>query len=102
MKNGGKSNEANSQRLLLEKGDVDMARGLNTDQVDKLKANDGIAVDNFPQAAVHFIGLNQKSDKLSSPKVWEALKWLVDYEGMTQSFLDPSVLLAQRLPWRPP
>lgn len=88
-------NEANSQRLLLEKGDVDMARGLNTDQVDKLKANDGIVVDNFPQAAVHFIGLNQKSDKLSNPKVWEALKWLVDYEGMAQSFLRGQYMIHQ-------
>lgn len=80
-------NEANSQRLLLEKGDVDLARGLNTDQIDKLKSNKKIKIEDFPQAAVHFIGLNQKSPKLQDPRIWEALKWLVDYEGMTKTFL---------------
>ncbi len=79
--------EANSQRLLLEKGDVDIARGLNTDQITKLQNNSKIRVDSFPQAAVHFFGLNQKIERLQDPKVWEAMKWAVDYKGMTDTFL---------------
>lgn len=81
-------NEANSQRLLLEKGDIDIARGLNTAQLDKLQNSNSIVIKSFPQAAVHFFGLNQKISRLQNPKVWEAMKWAVDYKGMTGSFLN--------------
>ncbi len=79
--------EATTQRLLLEKGDVDMAMGLNSDQLAKIGAQDTIVVRNYPQAAVHFLGLNQKVAKLQNPKVWEAMRWLVDYQNMTESLL---------------
>lgn len=79
--------EASTQRLLLESGDVDMARNLTPDQVTGLAGNDAIRVETFPQAAVHWISFNQKTDSLTNPAVWEAARYLVDYEGMANSFL---------------
>src|SRR5690606_20880177 len=40
-----------------------------------------------PQAAVHFLSFNQKVDALTDPAVWEAARYLIDYQGMTDSFL---------------
>ncbi len=79
--------EATTQRLLLEKGDVDIAMGLNIDQLQAMKGDDDIVIRDYPQAAVHFLGLNQKTKELQNPKVWEALRWLVDYQYMTDTFL---------------
>ncbi len=87
--------EATTQRLLLEKGDVDMAMGLNSDQLAKIGAQDAIVVRNYPQAAVHFLGLNQKVAKLQNPKVWEAMRWLVDYQNMTDSLLKGQYIVHQ-------
>jgi peptide/nickel transport system substrate-binding protein len=79
--------EASTQRLLLESGDVDMARNLTPDQVAGLASNERIRVETFPQAAVHWFSFNQKTESLTNPAIWEAARWLVDYEGMANSFL---------------
>lgn len=79
--------EASTQRLLLESGDVDMARNLTPDQIAGLSGNDRVRVETYPQAAIHWISFNQLNDSLTNPAVWEAARWLVDYEGMTNSFL---------------
>ncbi|WP_417447257.1 ABC transporter substrate-binding protein [Kangiella sp.] len=79
--------EAATQRLLLTSGDVDMAMNLTPDQVEGLKSNDDINVEQFPQAAVHFLSFNQKIDALTEKAIWEASRYLVDYDGMTSTFL---------------
>ncbi len=79
--------EPATQRLLLEKGDVDMARNLSADQVAGLAGNKDVIVESSPKAEVYYMGLNQKDERLRNPKVRQALRWLVDYQGMTDSFL---------------
>ncbi len=79
--------EASAQRLALEKGDVDIADNLTPDQVTALGSNKDIAVSTVPQALLYYIGLNQKTKELQDPKVRQALRYLVDYDGMANSFL---------------
>lgn len=78
--------EAATQQLLLTSGDVDIAKNLTPDQIASLPA-DTVKVETYPQAAVHFLSFNQKTESLTPPAVWEAARYLVDYDGMTQSFL---------------
>jgi len=78
--------ESATQQLLLESGDIDMARNLTPDQISGLDG-DAIKVETFPQAAVHFLSFNQKIDALTEPAVWEAARWLVNYEGMADSII---------------
>ncbi len=79
--------EPAAQRLLLEEGDIDIARTLTADQVAGLEGKADVVVDNFPKANLIYVAANVGVPKLSDPKVWEALKYLIDYEGMAQSFL---------------
>ncbi|KKB85138.1 peptide ABC transporter substrate-binding protein [Devosia limi DSM 17137] len=78
--------EAATQQLLLETGDVDMAKNLTPDQIGSI-SGDALKVETFPQAAVHFLSFNQKDEQLQPQALWEASRYLVDYDGMTQSFL---------------
>ncbi|EYD76007.1 Dipeptide-binding protein ABC transporter, periplasmic substrate-binding protein component [Rubellimicrobium mesophilum DSM 19309] len=78
--------ESATQQLLLEQGDVDMAKNLTPDQIATLDPQ-AIKVETYPQAAVHFLSFNQKVEALTNPAVWEAARYLVDYQGMTDSFL---------------
>jgi len=77
--------EAATQQLLLTSGDVDMAKNLTPDQISGLPET--VKVETFPQAAVHFLSFNQKTESLTPPAVWEAARYLVDYDGMTETFL---------------
>jgi len=86
--------EAATQQLLLESGDVDMARNLTPDQIASL-SEDGLKVETFPQAAVHFLSFNQKTESLTPEALWEASRYLVDYEGMTDTFLNGQMEIHQ-------
>ncbi|HZS34198.1 MAG TPA: ABC transporter substrate-binding protein [Methylomirabilota bacterium] len=79
--------EPATQRLLLEKGDIDYARNLTKDQLDAIKGNASIAVQQAPKGSILYLGLNQKNPNLAKPEVREALKYLVDYTGIEQNIL---------------
>lgn len=74
--------EPATQRLLLEKGDVDVAADLTPDQVQSVKENKDVAVVGIPRGTVYYLALNQSHPVLSKPEVWQAVRWLVDYEGI--------------------
>ncbi len=79
--------EAATQRLLLEKGDIDIARDLGSDQIDGLAANPDIVVRQAPKGGIYYLGLNQSNPYLRRPAVRQALKYLVDYEGLRSTIL---------------
>lgn len=76
--------EAAAQRLLLEKGDVDIARNLGPDDLAALRANPDVRVRTVPAADLLYLGLNTRHPAFAKPAVREALKWLVDYEGISR------------------
>ncbi|MHB1104172.1 MAG: ABC transporter substrate-binding protein [Devosia sp.] len=82
--------EASAQRLLLEKGDVDIARNLTPDQITSIQGNADIKVTSIPEALLYYIGLNFKTKELQDVRVRQALRYLVDYDGMANSFLKGS------------
>jgi len=79
--------ESATQRLLLEKGDIDVARNLNPEDVAGITGKEGISIDSELRGRLMYISLNQNHPELSKPKVVEAIKYLIDYKGMQDSFL---------------
>ena len=79
--------EAATQRLLLEKGDVDIARNLSPEDLAALAANKAIKTTSTSKGTVYYIGLNQKNPNLAKPEVREALKWLVDYAAIGDTLI---------------
>ncbi|MGE5201188.1 MAG: ABC transporter substrate-binding protein [Acidobacteriota bacterium] len=79
--------EVATQRLLLEKGDVDYARDLGKDELEAVGKNPDIAFDEGRKGAISYLGLNQKNANLKKPEVIEAFKYLVDYDGIQKNIL---------------
>ncbi len=79
--------EPATQRLLLEKGDVDVARKLTPDDIAAISGKPGIKVESDLKGRIMYIALNQKHPILKNPKVAKAMKYLIDYDGMANSFL---------------
>jgi peptide/nickel transport system substrate-binding protein len=97
-----------TQRLLLEKGDADIARNLTGDQVAGLSNNPDIVVTAHPSVNTYYVALNQSDPRLANPKVREALHYLIDDGGMIatllkgqfridQSFLPQGIWSAEQL-----
>lgn len=74
--------EPATQRLMLEKGDIDIARDLSPDQVGGLAGLSDMRILHAPKGTLMYLGLNQKNPILAHPKVRKAFKHLVDYRGI--------------------
>lgn len=75
--------EPTTQRLLLEKGDVDIARDLT--DFENLPANTYLV--SAPKCWLKYISLNQENQYLRIPEVRQAIKYLIDYDGLQQTIL---------------
>ncbi|MDQ2090156.1 ABC transporter substrate-binding protein [Marimonas arenosa] len=87
--------ESASQRLLLERGDVDLARNLNPEDVKGITGKEGIEVDSELRGRLMYVSVNQKHPELSKPEVKTAIKYLIDYKGMQDSFLNGQYTIHQ-------
>lgn len=84
--------EQATQRLLVEKGDIDIARNLGPDQIKGLEGNPDVRIHSSPKGGLFYLGLNQKHEALSKPQVRQALKYLVDYDGIANTILKGSMV----------
>ncbi|WP_332698641.1 ABC transporter substrate-binding protein [Bosea sp. (in: a-proteobacteria)] len=80
--------EPASQRLLLEKGDIDIARNLSKDQLAAVKGNANVGIVQGDKGYILYLGLNQKNPNLAKPEVREALKYLVDYDSIERNIVE--------------
>ncbi|MCP3890619.1 MAG: ABC transporter substrate-binding protein [Desulfobulbaceae bacterium] len=88
-------NESATQRLLLEKGDIDIARNLQPTDIQGLSGNSEIKIRTRAKGAVYYLGLNQKNEYLKIPQVRQAFKYLIDYKGMEETILNGKATVHQ-------
>ncbi|NBQ91873.1 MAG: ABC transporter substrate-binding protein [Betaproteobacteria bacterium] len=79
--------ESTTQRLLLQKGDIDVARNLSPQDLDAVKANADLKLASARRGELIYLGMNQKNPHLAKPEVREALKWLIDYDTIGQTIV---------------
>jgi peptide/nickel transport system substrate-binding protein len=87
--------EPGTQRLLIETGDIDVARNLGPDQVAGMRGNPNLKVRYARKGALYYLGLNQKNPYLRRPEVRRALKYLVDYDGIAETILRGNAVVHQ-------
>jgi peptide/nickel transport system substrate-binding protein len=87
--------EPATQRLLLEKGDIDIARKLTPEDIKAVSSSKDIEITRSPKGAIWYLGLNQKNQYLSKPEVREALKWAVDYDAIVGTIMQGKAIVHQ-------
>ena len=73
--------EPSERRLLLEKGDVDIAFRISEDDLLKIKDQKGIKVMTQPSLTIFYIGFNVKKGPLQDVRVRKALAYAFDYDA---------------------
>ncbi len=73
--------------MLLEKGDIDVARNLEPNDLEQVVKNSDITTTSAPKGTIFYLSLNQKNPNLAKPEVREALKYLVDYEAIGEKLI---------------
>lgn len=76
--------DASAQRLQLEKGDIDIAEGIPSDQLAAVGATSGLTVVNKPSLTVDYMYINNSKGKevLKNVAVRQALSYAIDYNGL--------------------
>ncbi len=87
--------EGSTQRLLLEQGDIDIARNLGAEEITALADNPDIKIENGIKGSIYYMGLSQKNENLAKPEVREAMKWLVDYQAIADTIMAGKVQVHQ-------
>ena len=72
--------DPSAQLLLLQKGDVDIARTLAPEQLKSLAGNPDFVRVTASKASINYLAMNQKHPMLAKPEVRQAIKWAIDYK----------------------
>jgi peptide/nickel transport system substrate-binding protein len=92
--------DAATRRLLVEVGDADIARDLGPDQIAALQGKRGVKTLRWPSATLYYMLFNTANTDnpvLKNPAVWEAARWLIDYQGIAANLLQGQFQVHQAL-----
>ena len=82
--------DPSAQLLLLQKGDIDIARTLAPEQIKSLEGNPAYVRASASKASVNYLAMNQKHPMLAKPEVRQAIKWAIDYKTIATN-ITPTV-----------
>jgi len=79
--------ESQSQRLGLAQGDIDVGFSLAAPDLRALESQDGITVETVPSAGFYYLAASAGDEHFANPKVREALRYLIDYDGINGAIM---------------
>ncbi|WP_455465688.1 ABC transporter substrate-binding protein [Bartonella sp. B39] len=79
--------EPGTQRLLLQKHDIDVARDLTPVDIADLQATTDIKVERVLEPSMMYWGFNMTNPIFANEKVRLAMRYLIDYEGLGKTVL---------------
>ncbi|WP_017350096.1 ABC transporter substrate-binding protein [Pantoea sp. A4] len=82
--------DAGTRRLLIQQGDADVAYQLGPDLISALKSDKNLKITAFPSDLVYYLGFNTKDPHqpaLGNPALWQAARWLVNYDSLANQLL---------------
>jgi peptide/nickel transport system substrate-binding protein len=93
--------EPAAQKLQLERGDLDIATGLDQDQMRALRNASGVTAKASPAATTFYVLMNadpQVGGPFANPKVQQAVRYALDYDGILALAGPGAVRLAGVIP----
>jgi peptide/nickel transport system substrate-binding protein len=87
--------EAATERLQLEKGDIDIARTLTPVELQGMAGNADVTIQQDVGGQVYYLAFNQKNEQYKNPKFLDAMRWAVDYQGMADTIMKGTVVVHQ-------
>lgn len=79
--------DPSAQLLMLQKGDIDIARNLTTEQLRPLKDDKNFTLVQKGIATTMMVSGNVAHPNLAKPQVWQAIKWAIDYEKIQKNII---------------
>jgi peptide/nickel transport system substrate-binding protein len=81
--------ESQVERLMLERGDIDIASALTATDLATFNGKQGYQIQRVPTGGFYVLSMNAGKEPLSNPKVREAIAYGIDYKGMEKAIMGP-------------
>lgn len=81
--------EGQVERLMLERGDIDIASALTASDLATFNNKEGFQIQRVPTGGFYVLAMNAGKEPLSNPKVREAIAYGIDYKGMEKTIMGP-------------
>jgi peptide/nickel transport system substrate-binding protein len=87
--------EPAEQLLLLQRGDIDLARDLTSDQLKVAAEDPNLHGFTSPTTNQMYIAANEGYVPFAKPEVRQALKWAIDYDGIQKNIVPQTYFVNQ-------
>lgn len=88
--------ESQTLRLMMEKGDLDIANNMAVADINALRSNPALTVDAVQKGTLYYVAMSMKSPEFSNRLVREAVRYLIDYQGINKALMPGYGVLHQR------
>jgi peptide/nickel transport system substrate-binding protein len=80
--------ESQTQRLMIERGDIDVAANLSGPDLKGLSSDSkDVNIQKTQEGGLYFVALSVKDKKYADPRVREAIRYLIDYKGINDTIM---------------
>ncbi len=88
--------ESQTLRLMVEKGDLDIASNMAVADINALRKDPQLTVEAVQKGTVYYVAMSMKEAHFANPKVREAVRYLIDYQGINKALMPGYGVLHQR------
>ena len=88
--------ESQSLRLMLERGDLDLAYGMAAPDIKAVERTGTLQVQPLQRGTMYYVAMSMKQPEFANPKVREAVRYLIDYKGIDEQVMPHYGLLNQQ------
>lgn len=79
--------ESQSLRLMLERGDLDLAYGMAAPDIKAIESSDKLQVQALQRGTMYYVAMSMKQPEFANKKVREAVRNLIDYKGLDEQVM---------------
>ena len=88
--------ESQSLRLMVERGDLDLAKGMAAPDIEALQKSDKVKAQTVQRGTLYYVALSVKSKPFEDLRVRKAVRSLIDYQGINSTVMPHYGQLNQR------
>lgn len=88
--------ESQTLRLMMEKGDLDIVSNMAIPDVRALRHDPDLTIDAVRKGTIYYLAMSMNDPRFDNIKVREAVRYLVDYQGINKSLMTGYGELHQR------
>ena len=88
--------ESQSLRLMVERGDLDLAKGMSAPDIEALEKSDKVRTQTVQRGTLYYVALSVKNKPYDDARVRKAVRSLIDYQGINQTVMPHYGQLNQR------